>query len=77
MKWHKIGKQWRTIMVFDSMTQASQFIVQIAEIADAMDHHPDINITHCKEVMISIYTHDSNTITTKDHELIQQISALV
>ncbi len=52
------------------------FVNQIAEIADELNHHPDILLTYPK-VAIEIYTHDVGGITNFDFELARRISALV
>ena len=41
-----------------------QFVQKIAVLAEAQNHHPDINIGWCK-VYISITSHDLGGVSTK------------
>ncbi|HYW33115.1 MAG TPA: 4a-hydroxytetrahydrobiopterin dehydratase [Gemmatimonas sp.] len=48
----------------------------MADIAEHMAHHPDIDIRYTK-VHFALSTHDAKGITTKDLELAKAIEALV
>jgi 4a-hydroxytetrahydrobiopterin dehydratase len=47
---------------------------RIAVAADAMDHHPDIDIRYTK-VTISLSTHDAGGVTQADLVLAEKIEA--
>lgn len=47
----------------------------VAEIADAMDHHPDIDIRY-RRITVRIRTHDLDAITTWDVALAHRIDQL-
>jgi 4a-hydroxytetrahydrobiopterin dehydratase len=49
-----------------------RFINQIAEIAEQMDHHPDIMINYTR-ITFSCSTHDQGGITEKDFKLASEI----
>ncbi|MBN1449148.1 MAG: 4a-hydroxytetrahydrobiopterin dehydratase [Bacteroidetes bacterium] len=55
-----------------SFHRAAGFVTQIAIIADAADHHPDIDIRYNK-VIIRLSTHSEEGITTKDFSLAASI----
>jgi 4a-hydroxytetrahydrobiopterin dehydratase len=55
--------------------EAIDFVVAIAKLADAANHHPDLLIQY-KKVTISLSTHDSHGVTGKDFLLAQQIEGL-
>ncbi|HVL86941.1 MAG TPA: 4a-hydroxytetrahydrobiopterin dehydratase [Candidatus Thermoplasmatota archaeon] len=49
-----------------------EFVNDVAEIAEEMNHHPDIGI-HWTEVTLRIWTHDEGGITERDVELARTI----
>jgi len=62
--------------IFADFTQAIQFINQIAELANQVDHHPSIHNSY-NVVEIYLCTHDENNqITAKDHELANMINEI-
>ncbi len=52
------------------------FVAAIAHIADAQDHHPDIELAYPGIVHITLTTHASGGITDQDVTLAQSISVL-
>lgn len=52
------------------------FIERVAEIAETMGHHPDIDIRYTK-VHFALSTHDAGGITEKDFALAKAIEELV
>jgi 4a-hydroxytetrahydrobiopterin dehydratase len=67
-----IQKEW----VFDDFQAAVRFFVQVAELAQEADHHPEFLSTYTK-ALIRLSTHDANGLTTKDFALAKQIDSLV
>ena len=51
------------------------FVGRIAEAADAMDHHPDIDIRYTK-VTCTLSSHDAGGITQRDLDLAARIEAV-
>jgi 4a-hydroxytetrahydrobiopterin dehydratase len=51
------------------------FVLDIAELANKLNHHPDLNIRYDR-VSVILTTHDKNGVTGKDFLLAQQIEAL-
>jgi 4a-hydroxytetrahydrobiopterin dehydratase len=62
---------------FKDFKQAIDFINQILPIAEKQNHHPDVLIHSYNQVKVSIYTHDKNEITDKDHILASSIDKLM
>ena len=55
---------------------ALALVVEIGRLAEAADHHPDIDIRY-RTVHLSLCTHSAgNTVTDKDFALAQQINDL-
>lgn len=51
------------------------FINDLAKLAAAADHHPDVILTY-KAVIITLTTHDEGRVTDKDVALAEQINRL-
>lgn len=61
--------------VFKDFPAAVKFVNAIAEIAEAAQHHPDIDIRWNK-VTLALTTHDAGGLTEKDFALAKQCDAL-
>lgn len=61
---------------FVSFQEAIEFVNGVAQIAEELDHHPDLFIHDWNQVRISTITHDSQSITNEDIQLIEQIESL-
>jgi len=59
-----------------SFPAAIDFVVRLAEVAEAADHHPDIDVRY-RRVTVRWTTHSAGGITEKDHELAERTSSLV
>jgi 4a-hydroxytetrahydrobiopterin dehydratase len=59
-----------------SFPMAIELVDRIAELAEAANHHPDIDIRY-RRVRVALSTHDSGGITQKDVDLAKQIEAVV
>ena len=57
---------------FPSFPAAIRFVDYVAELAESMDHHPDIDVRYNK-VTLTLSTHDAGGVTTKDFELVDLI----
>lgn len=49
----------------------------IGDIAEKLQHHPDLGVRNYNEVLVSTITHDQNKITEKDYHLAQEINDLL
>ena len=65
------GQLTRTI-TFTAFPQAIDFVTQIAALAEAANHHPDIDIRYNK-LHLALVTHDSGGITQNDLDLATSI----
>jgi len=57
---------------FPDFLQALAFVNHVGEIAEAANHHPDIELSWGK-VVIKTFTHDTNGLTAKDYDLAAKI----
>ena len=60
---------------FKKFSQAIEFIIKVAELAELFEHHPMI-INDYKALEIKITTHDAGGITKKDFDLVKAINKI-
>jgi 4a-hydroxytetrahydrobiopterin dehydratase len=60
---------------FPAFMEGIQFLNRVAEIAEELNHHPDINISY-KDIKLSISTHYKGGLTVRDFRLAGRIDAL-
>ena len=68
---HSIVKDYS----FNSFKEALNFVNKIGEIAERINHHPDILISYNK-VRLTLTTHSERTLTLKDFELAEEIDKI-
>ncbi|MHB8710257.1 MAG: 4a-hydroxytetrahydrobiopterin dehydratase [Minisyncoccota bacterium] len=62
---------------FKNFKEALAFVNKVGEIAENLQHHPDICIKDYKSVFISTTTHDQGSaVTAKDHEIVARIDTI-
>ena len=61
---------------FGRFADGIAFVNRVAHAADAMDHHPDIDIRYTK-VRMALSTHSAGGITAADLALARQIDAAI
>lgn len=66
--WTRRGDMLTKTFTFPTFADGIAFVDRIAKIADARQHHPDIDIRYTK-IMLCLSTHDAGGITEKDLEL--------
>ena len=60
---------------FPSFRAAVDAVGQIADVAEEMDHHPDLDLRYdC--VRVAVVTHDAGGVTDLDIELARRVDAL-
>jgi len=73
--WSRDGNAIRTSYERASFPDAIAFVVRIGYLAEAADHHPDLDV-RWRTVHVILSTHDAGGITGKDFDLAQQIDAV-
>jgi 4a-hydroxytetrahydrobiopterin dehydratase len=61
---------------FADFTHAVEFVEHLAEVAEARQHHPDIDIRYNK-VTLRVTTHDSGGVTAQDVAFAEAVQHLV
>ncbi|MEI4270637.1 4a-hydroxytetrahydrobiopterin dehydratase [Klenkia sp. LSe6-5] len=60
---------------FPSFRAAVDAVVQIADVAEALDHHPDLDLRY-DSLRVAVVTHDAGGVTELDLELARRVDAL-
>ena len=72
--WHLEAGEITRTLTFSNFREAISFVNQLAEMAEAAGHHPDIDIRYNK-VKLALTTHDSGGITAADVKMAGKINA--
>ena len=73
--WARRGDVLTKSFTFPTFAEGIEFVQRVARAADAVNHHPDIDIRYTK-VVCSLSTHDAGGITQKDLDLAATIEGL-
>jgi 4a-hydroxytetrahydrobiopterin dehydratase len=73
--WQKQSAEIRRTFQFKDFTAAMEFVNNVARIAEAANHHPDIDIRWNK-VTLALATHSEGGLTQNDFDLAKKIDAL-
>ncbi|MET7989868.1 4a-hydroxytetrahydrobiopterin dehydratase [Amycolatopsis sp. NPDC005232] len=72
--WQRDGATITRSVTLSSFPNAVAYVVRVAELAEAADHHPDIDI-RWRTVTFRLSTHSEGGLTSKDFALAGQIDA--
>ncbi len=71
--WLDEGDALTRDFTFSNFKQAMSFAQKVGDIAEELNHHPDIIIHDYKHVSLIVRTHDTQSVTQKDQELALRI----
>src|SRR5881396_3837055 len=74
--WQREGNSITKEFVLGGFTEATEFIARLAAPANAMDHHPDVQLYRYKRVKVSLTTHSAGGLTQNDFDLAAKIDTL-
>jgi len=72
--WSREGDEIVKVFELPSFPEAIDFVARVADLAEAANHHPDLDIRY-RKVRAALSTHDSGGLTAKDLALAEQIEA--
>jgi 4a-hydroxytetrahydrobiopterin dehydratase len=72
--WKKQSASISRTYQFKDFVAAMDFVNKVAKVAEAANHHPDIDIRWNKVTLV-LATHSEGGLTQKDFELAKQIDA--
>jgi 4a-hydroxytetrahydrobiopterin dehydratase len=73
--WSRAGAAIRRTYRFSGFREAMFFVNGVAALAEAADHHPDIDIRYA-EVTLALSTHSAGGLTARDFMLARGIDAV-
>ena len=74
--WTQAGNALTRTIARADFVEALALVIEIGKLAEAANHHPDIDIRY-RTVHLSLSTHDAgHTVTAKDYSLAQEINNL-
>ncbi len=73
--WERDGDVIRKAFVRETFAAAVAFVVQVGFLAEAANHHPDIDV-RWRTVHLALSTHDSGGLTRLDVDLAGRIDAI-
>ena len=74
--WRHEDNALRRDFTFTNFKEAFAFMTSVAEMAEAVDHHPDWSNSY-NTVTIALTSHDKGCVTQRDSSLAEQINTLV
>ncbi len=76
MAWREEGNALIQDYEFANFAAAIRFVNQVAKLAEAKGHHPDILVHGWNKVRLTLSTHTQGRVTDLDHALAADIDAL-
>ena len=76
LDWQRAGDSIQKQFKLASFPGAIGFVTQVAFLAEAARHHPDIDIRYNK-VTLALTTHDAGGLSDRDFDLARQIDELL
>jgi len=74
--WQVVDGRLRRTVQCPTFPEAIEFVRRVAEAAEALNHHPDIDI-RWRTVHLTLWTHDRGGLTEYDVELARRIDRVV
>ncbi|HSA59349.1 MAG TPA: 4a-hydroxytetrahydrobiopterin dehydratase [bacterium] len=59
--WALVGEAIQKEFSFKGFAEALRFVNRVGELAEGMDHHPDMTLHAYKKVKLTLTTHDART----------------
>jgi 4a-hydroxytetrahydrobiopterin dehydratase len=73
--WERHGDTIVRLFTLKDFRDALSFVNEVADVADAQDHHPDIEISWNK-LQLKVWTHVSGGITERDFRLASAVDEI-
>ncbi|HXK12769.1 MAG TPA: 4a-hydroxytetrahydrobiopterin dehydratase [Vicinamibacteria bacterium] len=72
--WERRGTEIRRTWSFPDFRAAIAFVNRVTDLAEAANHHPDIDVRYSKVTLV-LSTHDAGGLTARDFALAEKIGA--
>ncbi|HSQ36885.1 MAG TPA: 4a-hydroxytetrahydrobiopterin dehydratase [Acidimicrobiia bacterium] len=74
--WSPVGESLERTVAFGDFAEAMGFVNRVALAAQALDHHPDIDI-RWNRVTLRLTTHSAGALTDRDRALAEAIDGFL
>ncbi len=75
-EWRQEGEALVRDLKFDGFASAMAYVNRVADLAEEVNHHPDILIHGWNNVRLTLTTHSAGGLTENDHEMARRIDDL-
>jgi 4a-hydroxytetrahydrobiopterin dehydratase len=75
-QWRRDGEALVRDLKFDDFAQAMAYVNRVADLAEEVNHHPDILVHGRNHVRLTLTTHSAGTLTDNDYEMARKIDRL-
>jgi len=76
MEWERDGETLVRDLKFDDFAQAMAYVNRVADLAEEVNHHPDILVHGWNRVRLTLTTHSAGTLTDNDYNMARKIDQL-
>ncbi len=74
--WRQEGETLVRDLEFDDFRGAMAFVNRVADLAEEVNHHPDILVHGWNRVRLTLTTHSEGRVTGNDHAMAERIDSL-
>jgi 4a-hydroxytetrahydrobiopterin dehydratase len=74
--WERDGEALVRDLKFDDFAQAMAYVNRVADLAEEVNHHPDILVHGWNRVRLTLTTHSAGGLTDNDYEMAKKIDQL-
>jgi 4a-hydroxytetrahydrobiopterin dehydratase len=75
-EWRQEGESLVRDVKFKDFAEAMAYVNRVADLAEEVNHHPDILVHGWNQVRLTLTTHSAGRLTENDHEMARRIDAL-
>jgi 4a-hydroxytetrahydrobiopterin dehydratase len=75
-EWRQEGEALVRDLKFKDFAEAMAYVNRVADLAEEVNHHPDILVHGWNNVRLTLTTHSAGRLTENDHDMARRIDAL-
>jgi len=75
-EWRQEGEALVRELKFKNFAEAMAYVNRVADVAEEVNHHPDILVHGWNNVRLTLTTHSAGGLTENDHDMARRIDAL-
>jgi 4a-hydroxytetrahydrobiopterin dehydratase len=75
-EWRQEGEALVRDLKFGDFAAAMAYVNRVADLAEEVNHHPDILVHGWNHVRLTLTTHSAGRLTENDHDMARRIDAL-